>query len=173
MPQADMNPSRVVRHVSSLEEAGVGVWLIGGWAIDALLGEQHRPHDDLDVLIPDTDVSTAGRVLSGEGYRGAIAAKGATYLVDAAGHQIDVHVISIRADGTAVYWMEDDDDVWTYPPGALDGRGEVLGQTVRCLSAGMMMLDHTTGYALDAVHQGDVDALSVAFGIPVPAHRTT
>ncbi len=90
---------------------------------------------------------------------------GATYLVDAAGHQIDVHVISVQADGAAMYWMEDGDS-WTYPSGVLDGRGEVVGQLVRCVSAEMMMLEHTTGYALDAVHQGDVEALEVAFGIP-------
>jgi lincosamide nucleotidyltransferase A/C/D/E len=166
-----MGASRVVRLVSILEAACVGVWLIGGWAIDALVGKQHRPHDDLDILIADADVETAGPVLSGEGYRGDIARVGATYVVDAAGHQIDVHVISIQADGAAVYWMEND-ETWTYPPGALNGRGNVLGRVVRCASAEMMMLDHTTGYALDAIHQGDVEELSVAFGIPVPPHRT-
>jgi lincosamide nucleotidyltransferase A/C/D/E len=171
MPQADMDASRVVRLVSMLEAAGVGVWLIGGWAIDALVGKQHRPHDDLDILIADADVERAGLVLSGEGYQGDIARVGSTYVVDAAGHQIDVHVVSIRADGTAVYRMEDD-EAWTYPPGALNGRGEVLGKVVRCVSAEMMMLDHTTGYPLDAIHQSDVEALSAAFGIRVPPHRT-
>lgn len=166
-----MDASRVVRLVSMLEAAGAGVWLIGGWAIDALVGKQHRPHDDLDVVIADADVENASRVLSDEGYRGDIARAGATYLVDAAGHQIDVHVISIQADGAAVYWMENG-ETWTYPPGALDGRGQVVGRVVRCASAEMMMLDHTTGYALDAIHQGDVEALSAAFGIPVPPHRT-
>ena len=141
-----MDASRVVQLVSMLEASGVGVWLIGGWAIDALVGRQRRPHDDLDILIADADVDSAARVLSGDGYQGALAPMGATYLVDAAGHQIDVHVISVQADGAAVYWMEDGDS-WTYPSGALDGRGEVVGQVVRCVSAETMMLDHTTGYA--------------------------
>ncbi len=56
-----MDASRVVQLVSMLEANGVGVWLIGGWAIDALVDRQRRPHDDLDVLIADADV-TAPRV---------------------------------------------------------------------------------------------------------------
>src|SRR5919201_6639891 len=28
------------------------VWLDRGWGLDALLGEQTRPHDDLDLAIP-------------------------------------------------------------------------------------------------------------------------
>lgn len=34
-----------------LEAAGVELWVDGGWAVDALLGEQTRDHDDLDVVV--------------------------------------------------------------------------------------------------------------------------
>jgi lincosamide nucleotidyltransferase A/C/D/E len=166
-----MEATRVVELLAGLASAGVVVWLIGGWAIDALLGQERRPHDDLDILVADTDVGRTARVLARDGYRGDLAPVGATYLVDTAGHQIDVHVVSLQADGAAVYLM-DDGESWTYPPGALDGRGRVLGRAVRCLSPQAMMLDHATGYALDAVHQGDVEALAVAFSIPVPPHQT-
>ena len=35
-----------------LQSAGVRVWLDGGWSVDALLGEQTRPHADLDLAVP-------------------------------------------------------------------------------------------------------------------------
>ncbi|MBO9666232.1 MAG: hypothetical protein J7501_05410 [Bdellovibrio sp.] len=30
-------------------------WISGGWAIDIFLGEQTRPHDDLDISISRAD----------------------------------------------------------------------------------------------------------------------
>ena len=38
------------------------VWVHGGWGIDALLGEQTRAHDDLDVIIRADDVKALIRV---------------------------------------------------------------------------------------------------------------
>jgi Aminoglycoside-2''-adenylyltransferase len=38
--------------VDRLRDAGVAVWVDGGWGIDALVGEQTRPHGDLDIALP-------------------------------------------------------------------------------------------------------------------------
>ena len=35
--------------VGLLEADGIDVWLDGGWGVDALLGQQTREHDDLDL----------------------------------------------------------------------------------------------------------------------------
>jgi hypothetical protein len=35
-------------HLFLLEKAGIEVWLDGGWAVDALLGMQTRPHKEPD-----------------------------------------------------------------------------------------------------------------------------
>ena len=34
---------------STLESEGIKIWIDGGWAVDALLGEQTRTHEDLDI----------------------------------------------------------------------------------------------------------------------------
>ena len=47
--QHGANGVEVVRSV--LAEDGVSVVLDGGWGIDALLGAQHRDHDDLDLVV--------------------------------------------------------------------------------------------------------------------------
>ncbi len=46
-----MQAQDVLEIVHRLEGAGVVVWLDGGWGVDALLGRQTRPHDDVDVII--------------------------------------------------------------------------------------------------------------------------
>jgi lincosamide nucleotidyltransferase A/C/D/E len=34
-----------------LSTNSIQVWLLGGWGIDALLGQQTRPHKDIDLHI--------------------------------------------------------------------------------------------------------------------------
>ncbi|HUQ40274.1 MAG TPA: hypothetical protein VM030_08975 [Acidimicrobiales bacterium] len=40
-------------------------WIAGGWAIDLLLGHQHRPHGDLDVLVLRSDQGVVRAHLDG------------------------------------------------------------------------------------------------------------
>ena len=167
VPRADMGPETVIEVLDAFQAAGVRTWLIGGWAIDALVGVQRRPHDDLDLLVTEPDAGRASALLAGLGYPGHVAAPGSTYMVDAAGRQVDVHVIAVRPDGSAVYRM-DNGSPWVYAAGSLEGRGTVLGRPVACVTPEQMMLEHTIGYALDAVHQADVVALAAAFGLSVP-----
>ena len=46
-----MRAQDVLEIVAYLDAAGVRVWLDGGWGVDALLGEQTRPHKDLDIVV--------------------------------------------------------------------------------------------------------------------------
>src|SRR4051794_3790662 len=166
-PQTDMDAAKVVRLVSGLAGAGVATWLMGGWAIDALIGRQRRRHDDLDVLVRAVDLDRAAAVLGTAGYAGEVGVQGASYLVDEAGRQVDVHAVALRSDGFGVYRMEDGTD-WVYEPGAFGGTGTVLGRQLPCLTPETMMLEHATGYELDDVHRADVAALAKAFGLAVP-----
>ena len=51
-----------------LDQAGVRVWLEGGWGVDALVGRQTRPHRDLDLDVDVRDEDTAVRALRTLGY---------------------------------------------------------------------------------------------------------
>jgi lincosamide nucleotidyltransferase A/C/D/E len=167
-----MDAVRVLDLLAHLENAGAAVWLDGGWAVDALLGEQTRAHDDLDLVARLEDSATIERALAEHGY--VLAAGGAPCsfeLVDAEGHQVDVHPASFTAAGDGVYRMADGGD-WIYPAAGFRGRGSILRRGVPCLTPEVVMVNHTTGYALDEAHQRDVQALGRRFGIPVPAFRT-
>ena len=49
----------------TMSEIGVEVWIDGGWGVDALLGEQTRPHKDLDIAIQQRHVPSLREALSG------------------------------------------------------------------------------------------------------------
>jgi len=46
----EMPAASLVDLLQLFESAGIEVWLDGGWAVDALLGEQTRPHKDVDIV---------------------------------------------------------------------------------------------------------------------------
>lgn len=50
-----------------LEGAGIDVWLDGGWAVDAALGEQTRSHKDLDIIVQISDLPRLLKVSALEG----------------------------------------------------------------------------------------------------------
>jgi lincosamide nucleotidyltransferase A/C/D/E len=93
-------------------------------------------------------------------------------LVDDEGRQVDVHPASFGPDGAGVYRMANGAD-WTYPAHGFAGRGVVLGRAVPCLTPDVVMVNHTTGYALDEAHRRDVLALGERYGIPVPPFETS
>jgi hypothetical protein len=57
---------------------------------------------------------------------------------------------------------------WVCPPGSLCATGRILDRDVPCPTPEMQMLAHTTGYALDAAHRADVEALAERFDLLPP-----
>jgi lincosamide nucleotidyltransferase A/C/D/E len=166
-----MDARRVLELLALLQTRAVSVWLDGGWAIDALLGEQTRPHDDLDLVARLEDSARIEAALHERGY--VLAGGGAPLsfeLVDAAGHQVDVHPASFTPTGDGIYRRGDGQD-WLYPAAGFGGAGRILGREVPCLTAEVVMVNHTTGYALDEAHQRDVIALGRHYAIPLPDFR--
>jgi hypothetical protein len=163
-----MDAARVVDLLEHLAARGIGVWLDGGWAIDALLGEQTRPHDDLDLV---SRIEDSGRIEAALGERGYVVGYGGPphsfELVDPQGHQVDVHPAAFQANGDGVYELAGGGQ-WVFPAAGFGGTGRILGRTVPCLTPEVVMVNHTTGYALDEAHQRDVLALGERYGIPVP-----
>ena len=167
-----MDAARVLDLLSHLEANGIPVWLDGGWAIDALLGEQTRSHDDLDLVSRLEDSERIEAALAERGYVLGYGAPPQSFeLVDDDGHQVDVHPASFSANGDGIYRMANGED-WVYPAAGFGGRGRILTAEVPCLTPEVVMINHTTGYALDDAHQRDVRTLSERYGIALPEFRT-
>lgn len=166
-----MMTSDDVREVlDHLEAAGIPVWLDGGWGVDALVGRQSRPHDDLDLVIPREQLSRAQELLTQLGFQHAanITPGLPARLVLRAPNdrQIDFHPVVFDSAGNGQ--QELGDGTWgTYPAGGLIGSGQVAGRGVRCITA-ELQLRHHLGYEPGADDRQDMRLLSEHFGLTLP-----
>ena len=162
-----MTAQDVLEVVRLLEQQGIPVWLDGGWGVDALLGEQRRPHKDLDVVLRLEDVDAVERILRERGFaRVQGGAPMSLVLEDSRRRQIDVHPARFDEDGNGVYRMDNGED-WVYPSAGFAGTGVVGGEPVRCLTPEVQMVCHTS-YAFGDKDVQEVLALYERFGVDIP-----
>ena len=63
-----MEARDVIDVVLLFEQAGIDIWVEGGWGIDALLGTQTRDHGDLDLVVDAPRAEDARHLLVRAGY---------------------------------------------------------------------------------------------------------
>jgi lincosamide nucleotidyltransferase A/C/D/E len=163
-----MRPNDVVAIYNDLMSIGVPIWIDGGWAVDALLGEQTRPHADLDIALELRHLAQSVAYLSDKGYRPVDRDDYRPWnfvLGDQHGNEVDIHLIEIDAAGNGIYGPLENGEM--YPAGSLLGHGTSAGQVVRCIAAAFLVHFHT-GYPLGDTDIHDVTALCSRFGIPLP-----
>ena len=94
-----MAAHEVIRLLDLLQFAGVTVWLDGGWGVDALLEEQTREHDDLDLVAELSEVPRLTKALVDAGYEQVAGEAPKSFvLVDLQGRQVDVHPVVFDDD---------------------------------------------------------------------------
>jgi lincosamide nucleotidyltransferase A/C/D/E len=159
----------VLEILGLLGSAGVNVWVDGGWGIDALLGEETRPHADLDLALPTRRWQLAQQALAAHAF--TLVRDDGPYnvvLMDPAGRLVDLHAFDdtttvVDADGVERHGP----DGLAYETGGFTGVGTIDGQHVACMSAEFQMRSHT-GYAVDDGDWHDVRHLHERFGLPIP-----
>ena len=145
---------------------GIKVWIDGGWGVDALLGNQSRRHDDLDIALSHSNVSALCKLLEDWGYRHMPSGGswGCNFVLgDDQGHRIDVHSFGIDSSGENTSRV-------AYRAEHLTGIGMIDGFQVRCVAPDWMVKFHT-GYPLDKNDFFDVKALCEKFGIEMPGEH--
>lgn len=157
---------QVLRVLDLLAAAGVAsVWLDGGWGVDALLGHQSRPHQDLDLVIEERDLANVVTCLQQASFHELPDGRPWNLVMaDHDNHQIDLHVIRLGEDGAGLYGSAGA----AYPASSLTGAGRIGPRAVRCLTADYQLESHT-GYEHDEDDVGDVLALHRRFGLALPA----
>lgn len=106
----EMPPSEALTLCGLFEMASIRVWLDGGWGVDALLGEQTRPHADLDIFMDAGDVSRMRGLLESRGYADVLRDDTSAWNFvrgDGAGHEVDVHVFTTDRVGNRFYGPPD------------------------------------------------------------------
>lgn len=162
-----MTAGDVLDILDRLDSAGVEWWIEGGWGVDALLGRQTRPHDDLDFAVRAEDIARLPTVLPEFRHVDEDQWPSAYVLRDSRGRELDFHPLRFDADGNG--WQPQiaaDDALW--PREALEARGRIQGREVRCASAEFQIRSHLyDGH--DDVDWADVAALCERFKLPLPA----
>ena len=147
------------------DELGITVWLDGGWGVDALLGEQTRKHQDLDIIISWEDSAVLTQALLARGFVDIHTddRKDRNFVM---GHQlhglIDFHVVKLTEDGGALYGPGEID--WVITESELNDVGYIGGRKVRCLSVDYQVRSHS-GYILTDTDFADMRALHEKYGV--------
>lgn len=162
-----MRSADVVRIYRTLEEAGVSIWIDGGWAVDAALGRQTRAHDDLDIVVESSAVDTLKKYLSELGFNELDPESTAEWnfvLSDDQRNKVDVHIVELEVqDGVHKAPING----IAYPAGSLTGTGVINEMQVRCVRA-EHLLSFKTSYPPRPKDRDDVAALSQLLGLRVP-----
>jgi len=166
----EMSADAAIDLLRLLESAAIEVWLDGGWAVDAALRVQTRTHKDLDIILRIRDLPRLREIL---GSRGFTVQEGGTessfVLADGSGLEVDVHAVICDPVGNGVYRMQNVSD-WIYPAAGFEGRGEIHGLRVRCLSPEAQVLCHAHGYVPAERDVCDMERLQARFGVELPAN---
>ena len=164
----DMKPEALVDLLQVFAKAGIEVWLDGGWAVDAALGEHTRPHKVVDIIVRVSDLPRLRQILSDRGFQIQEGSTESNFvLADGCGLEVDVHTIVFDRDGNGIYRMENGSD-WIFPSDGFRGRGVVEGFAVRCLSPEVQVLCHAHGYVPTEKDFRDMALLEARFGVELP-----
>jgi lincosamide nucleotidyltransferase A/C/D/E len=160
----EMTAEDVLELVTLFEQNQIEVILDGGWGVDALLGEQTRSHEDLDIAMPHKYVPLARALLEARGYTDVprTDTRDCNFVLgDDRSHLIDFHTYTFDELGNLVFGLP-------YPPDSLTGVGLVLGYPVKCITPEWLVKFHS-GYPIDINDYRDIKTLCERFHLEMPA----
>ncbi|MGW1024866.1 nucleotidyltransferase domain-containing protein [Streptomyces sp. NPDC002577] len=159
-----MTADDVLSILAVLRNAGLDIWIGGGWGIDALVGEQTRPHRDLDLMHRKNQEPAVVAALADAGFVETLDRRPVRFVVtDPLGREIDLHPLVFAGDGSAVQASPDPEHPFAYPASCFV-TGKVQGTTVPCLSPEQQVYFHQ-GYDPADHDRHDMAQLRQAFGV--------
>jgi lincosamide nucleotidyltransferase A/C/D/E len=154
-----------------LDAAGIWYCVEGGWGVDALLGEQTRRHDDLDLGVRMEDVDAICSTLW-EYMRDDIEWASSFVLRDSRGRKVDAHPLRFDANGDGWQANATGGAPYRWPHEHLDARGRIAGRVVRCITPELQLRWHDYD-GFDDVDWQDMRALCERFGLTLPERLAT
>lgn len=150
--------------------AGIDVWLDGGWAVDAVLGEQTRTHKDLDIIVHKKDLTKLRQILANRGFASQSGGTPSNFVLeDLSGLEVDVHAIVFDEERNGLYEMADG-GIWVFPACGFEGSGRIVDLSVRCLTPEVQVHCHAHGYVPSEKDFRDMELLQARFGVELPPH---
>jgi lincosamide nucleotidyltransferase A/C/D/E len=162
-----MEVEELVRIMEALAESRIPAWLDGGWGVDALVGRQTRPHEDLDLVVALEAVDAVLKALQPFGYAMGLDERPTRLVLEAwSERRIDLHTVVFDSEGGGVQHLQDGRS-YRYPPQGFAGVGVVDGRRLPCLTPEVQIECHM-GYEPTDTDKRDVGLLAERFGLPLP-----
>jgi len=158
-----MEAEKVIEIYELLNRYNIEIIIDGACAVDALLGEQTRKHEDLDIAIDHNDVPKFKSILSKQGFIDFPRDDSKDYnfvMADSVGNKIDVHSFLFDDHGNCIYGI-------TYQKDNFLGIGKINGIEVKCIALQDLVKFHT-GYEVDEIDYHDIQLLCEKFGLLIP-----
>jgi lincosamide nucleotidyltransferase A/C/D/E len=157
----------VVEILGWLAAARADVWLDGGWGVDALIGEQTREHEDLDLIVRDAHESRMRAALAPHGFMQIEGGVPLSFvLADDRGREVDIHPVRFDAQGNG-HLLGGDGEPFVHAAEAFAATGRVSDGSVACLSAEAQMTVHAFGYEPGDTDFHDMRLLHDRLGTPL------
>ena len=160
-----MNATDVLDLLDTLDGLGVRHWVDGGWGVDCLLGEQTRPHSDLDLVVPRPDLDRVRAELVARGYQ-VLRDWLPTSLAyrHPSAREVDLHPVDPTSDGGGDQVLPDG-TTWHY---AAPVTGTIAGRPTSCAPAEDQVQMHL-GYDPRPVDREDMARLARRFDLTLPS----
>ena len=159
-----VNKTDAIEIITYAEENEINIWIDGGWGVDALLEEETRAHNDIDLFVEESNSKKFIEILKEKGFAEvaeAYTTTSHTVWKDTKGRIIDLHIFEFNEQGNLVFEGE------TYSGDVFSGIGKISNKVVKCISAENQVLFHL-GYEHDENDVHDVRLLCERFNIPIP-----
>ena len=161
-----MTAQDVLYVLDLLDKAGVTYWVGGGWGIDALVGEQTRSHDDLDLAFPTELESKLIDVMWRHGFWMSSDWRPVKFVMeDELGRSVDAHPVTFD-DGTGWQANVDGRPPFRYPREKFS-EGTIEGQSVPCIGV-VRQIDFHDHYEPTDKDRVDMRLLVDRFGVRLP-----
>jgi lincosamide nucleotidyltransferase A/C/D/E len=163
-----VQPDEVLTIVADLKDAGLQVWIDGGWGVDALLGEVTRHHEDVDLVVELGSLGTVLECLSNLGFATTEDLWPVRMVLRSpAGRQVDLHPVTFDEDGTG--WQIGASLDGTDCPYPAEGFtvGRIMDVVVPCLTA-ELQIEHHGGYRPRKRDREDMTRLAARFDLQLP-----
>ena len=160
-----MTAESVLALVKSFRVVTTRFWLAGGWAVDALIGKQTRPHDDVDIAFDASDESKIIDNFRMQGFEIVDDARPTRFVLKKGGIQIDLHPVVFGDDGVGRQLVPGGAP-FVYPKDAF-GDGSINGTSVPNLTA-KQLLEFHLGYTPLEKDRHNVEILCKYLRIDLP-----
>lgn len=162
----EMPADHALEILDALRSHGVEATVDGGWGVDALIGQQTRCHEDLDLVVGIGDLHAIESALRPLGFSIAEDHLPVRFVMrDANQSQLDFHTVSFDEQGGGIQ-PQPGGGSFRYPPEGFV-HGQIAGRQVSCVSAQVQVLCHL-GYEPTSKDAHDVLLLCRHFDLAVP-----